>query len=101
MPHYPADESEGAAGLTPEHDDLAPPPPPPPPTPSSTGLGLREYVILVAAGAFATTFAQQRVLGQLPTTFLLKDHLHLKREDVAFSSSSHPSLGTSSPSQGS
>lgn len=49
-----------------------------------TGLGIWQYVILVAAGAFATTFAQSRVLAGLPTTFLLKDHLHLKREDVSF-----------------
>ena len=49
-----------------------------------TGISLTQYAVLVAAGAFATTFAQQRVLGNLPTTFLLKDHFHLKREQVAF-----------------
>jgi MFS family permease len=54
-----------------------------PPAPR-TGISLMQYAVLVAAGAFATTFAQQRVLGNLPTTFLLKDHFHMKREDVAF-----------------
>jgi predicted MFS family arabinose efflux permease len=53
-----------------------------PPT-GSTGISLTQYAVLVAAGAFATTFAQQRVLGNLPTTFLLKDYFHMKREEVA------------------
>lgn len=48
-----------------------------------SGITVWQYAILVAAGAFATTFAQQRVLGNYPTTFLLKDHLGLKREQVA------------------
>jgi hypothetical protein len=56
----------------------APPPPPP-----DAGVSFRQYAILVAAGAFATTFAQQRVLANYPTTFLLKDHLHMAKEDVA------------------
>ena len=30
-----------------------------------------------------TTFAQSRVLAQLPTTFLLKDVFHLEQQDVA------------------
>ena len=47
-------------------------------------MTLTHYAILVAAGAFATTFAQQRVLANLPTTFLLKEHFHLKKEEVAF-----------------
>lgn len=47
------------------------------------GMGAREYAIIVAAGAFATTFAQSRVLAQLPTTFLLKEHFQLQKEDVA------------------
>jgi hypothetical protein len=47
------------------------------------GMGAREYAILVGAGAFATTFAQSRVLAQLPTTFLLKEHFQLQKEDVA------------------
>jgi len=45
--------------------------------------GLGRYAILVAVGAFATTFAQQRVVANIPTTALLKDHFHLAREDVA------------------
>jgi MFS family permease len=52
--------------------------------PPSSGITLTQYAVLVAAGAFATTFAQSRVLGNYPTTFLLKDHLHLPREQVAF-----------------
>jgi predicted MFS family arabinose efflux permease len=54
------------------------------PSGARTGITLTQYAILVAAGAFATTFAQQRVLAGLPTTFLLKEHFHLKKEDVAF-----------------
>ncbi|HLJ53474.1 MAG TPA: hypothetical protein VKT77_00460, partial [Chthonomonadaceae bacterium] len=50
---------------------------------SVPGLSLSTYSILVATGAFATTFAQQRVLAKYPTTFLLKDHLHLGKEQVA------------------
>lgn len=46
-------------------------------------MNFTRYAVLVAAGAFATTFAQQRVLGNLPTVFLLKDHLHLRKEEVA------------------
>lgn len=53
------------------------------PDPPRTGITLKQYAILVAAGAFATTFAQSKVLALYPTTFLLKDHLHLRREDVA------------------
>jgi predicted MFS family arabinose efflux permease len=49
----------------------------------TSGITLTQYAILVAAGAFATTFAQQRVLANFPTLFLLKDHLHLRKEDVA------------------
>lgn len=47
-------------------------------------ISLLQYIILVGVGAFATTFAQQRIIGQLPTTFLLKDHLKLSREEVSF-----------------
>src|SRR5438309_536520 len=54
-----------------------------PPSKSSTGITLVQYAVLVAAGAFATTFAQSRIIGNLPTTFLLKDHFHMKKEDVA------------------
>lgn len=49
----------------------------------SHGITLRQYAILVAAGAFATTFAQQRVIANYPTTFLLKNHLRLGPEQVA------------------
>jgi len=55
----------------------------PPGTGGTTGLTLRRYSVLVAAGAFATTFAQLRILAKLPTTFLLKDHFHMRQEDVA------------------
>src|SRR5438874_2364111 len=51
---------------------------------SAAGITLGRYGVLVAAGAFATTFAQQKVFALYPTTFLLKDHLHLKREDVSY-----------------
>jgi len=51
--------------------------------PPRSGIGLREYTILVGVGAFVTTFAQSRVLGQFPTTFLLKEQLHLGKEQVA------------------
>lgn len=45
--------------------------------------GLFQYIVLVGVGAFATTFAQLRIVGSLPTTFLLKDGMHLAKEDVA------------------
>lgn len=72
---------EPRAGVT--ADTLADPAAQLEPPARRSGLTLTQYAILVGAGAFATTFAQQRVLGNYPTTFLLKDHLHLKREDVA------------------
>ena len=50
----------------------------------SRAIGLRRYIVLVAVGAFATTFAQSRVLGALPTTFLLKNQFQLPQQDVAF-----------------
>ncbi|HEV2472369.1 MAG TPA: hypothetical protein VGS41_06880 [Chthonomonadales bacterium] len=58
------------------------------PSPSSgqaprTGLTLSNYTLLVAAGAFATTFAQSRLVANYPTLFLLKDQLHLTRGAVA------------------
>jgi hypothetical protein len=46
-------------------------------------MGPREYAIMVGAGAFATTFAQSRILANLPTTFLLKEQFQLPKEDVA------------------
>jgi hypothetical protein len=48
-----------------------------------TRIGFTQYAILVAAGAFATTMAQPQVVGRLPLTFLLKNHLHLKADAVA------------------
>jgi BT1 family protein len=48
-----------------------------------SAIGFRQYAMLVGAGAFATTFAQSRILGQFPTTFLLKEYFHLPRENVA------------------
>src|SRR5262245_4312827 len=56
----------------------------PPPTTPSTPMSLRAYAIMVGVGAFATTFAQSRILAQFPTTFLLKEYFHFQREDVAF-----------------
>ena len=61
-------------------DEPATPPAEPKP---ATGITLSQYAILVAAGAFATTFAQQRVIANLPTLFLLKNHLHLGKEAVS------------------
>lgn len=72
---------EPRAGVT--GDILADPAGQLPQSSQTTGITLRQYAILVAAGAFATTFAQQRVLGNYPTLFLLKDDLHLAREQVA------------------
>ncbi len=70
-PAPPIPVAEAISGDLPRHDV------------SRSGITLSHYAILVAAGAFATTFAQQRVLANLPTTFLLKEHFHLKKEDVA------------------
>ena len=44
----------------------------------------RDYLLMVAIGAFATTFAQQRAtFGNYPILFLLKERLHFGREQVA------------------
>jgi hypothetical protein len=43
----------------------------------------RAYLVMVAAGAFATTFAQERALGNYPILFHLKEHLHLGKEQVS------------------
>ena len=48
--------------------------------PSTT---LRAYLILVGVGAFATTFAQQKLVGYYPTLFLLKDHMKFEKEQVS------------------
>jgi MFS family permease len=50
---------------------------------AGSGMTLRRYSTLVAGGAFATTFAQMRILALYPTTFLLKEHFHMKQEQVA------------------
>ena len=45
---------------------------------------LRAYLVMVAVGAFATTFAQQRpTLGNYPILFHLKDRLHFTKEQVS------------------
>jgi len=44
---------------------------------------LRAYLILVGVGAFATTFAQQRLIGNYPILFLLKEHMHFQKEQVS------------------
>jgi len=44
----------------------------------------RDYLLMVAIGAFATTFAQQRnTFGNYPILFLLKERLNFGREQVA------------------
>ena len=53
-------------------------------SPTTPPIGLRQYVVLVGVGTFATTFAQSRLLANLPTTFLLKNQFHLPQQDVAF-----------------
>lgn len=51
--------------------------------PSQPATTLRAYLILVGVGAFATTFAQQKLVGYYPTLFLLKDHMKFQREQVS------------------
>ncbi len=53
------------------------------PDPRAAGMTLSRYALLVGAGAFATTFAQLRILAQYPITFLLKDQFHMQKEQVA------------------
>jgi BT1 family len=43
----------------------------------------RAYLLMVAAGSFATTFGQQRALGAYPILFHLKEHLHFGKEQVS------------------
>lgn len=50
---------------------------------SASAAKLRAYLIIVSVAAFATTFAQQRMVGSLPTLFLLKENLHVGKEKVA------------------
>jgi predicted MFS family arabinose efflux permease len=44
---------------------------------------LRGYLLMVAVGAFATTFAQQRLMGNYPILFHLKERLHFGKEQVS------------------
>ncbi len=45
---------------------------------------LRAYLVMVAVGAFATTFAQERAtLGNYPILFHLKERLHFSKEQVS------------------
>ncbi len=54
------------------------------PTEAAPATSLRVYLLMVAVGAFATTFAQQRVtLGNYPILFHLKKDLHFGREQVS------------------
>ena len=51
---------------------------------AAPAASLRAYMIIVAVGAFATTFAQQRVtLGNYPILFHLKNNLHFSRQQVS------------------
>ena len=51
---------------------------------SAPVTSLRGYLVMVAVGAFATTFAQQRsTLGNYPILFYLKEHLHFGKEQVS------------------
>ena len=59
---------------TPERHDAVPAP----------AARRRDYLLMVAIGAFATTFAQQRSsFANYPIVFLLKERLHFGREQVA------------------
>ncbi len=51
--------------------------------PSGRAATLRGYLVMVAVGAFATTFAQQRLMGQYPILFHLKERLHFGKEQVS------------------
>ncbi len=51
---------------------------------NAPATSLRAYMLIVAVGAFATTFAQQRVtLGNYPILFHLKNNLHFSRQQVS------------------
>ncbi len=51
--------------------------------PAPRRASLRAYLTMVAVGAFATTFAQQRGLGNYPILFHLKERLHFSKEQVS------------------
>lgn len=56
-----------------------------PPTLDSTRppSSLSSYLIMVVVGAFATTFGQQKVIGNYPILFLLKDQMGFGPEKVS------------------
>src|SRR6185437_1318711 len=43
----------------------------------------RGYLLMVAVAVFATTFGQQRVMGNFPILFHLKERLHFSKEQVS------------------
>src|SRR5438045_2665278 len=59
-------------GANPDRDSGDPP-----------AASLRGYLLMVAVGAFATTFAQQRLMGNYPILFHLKERLHFGKEQVS------------------
>jgi predicted MFS family arabinose efflux permease len=50
---------------------------------AAPAASLRGYLLMVAVGAFATTFAQQRLIGTYPILFHLKERLHFGKEQVS------------------
>ena len=44
---------------------------------------LRALGLVIIFGIFATTLAQPQVLGRLPLQFLLKNYVHVTREQMA------------------
>ena len=52
-------------------------------TESTAGVTLSQFSILVAAGAFATTIAQVKLVGRLPLQVLLKNHFHFDATQIA------------------
>jgi MFS family permease len=52
-------------------------------TESTSSVTLRQFSILVAVGAFATTFAQVKLVGRLPLQTLLKNYFHADATGIA------------------
>lgn len=50
---------------------------------STSGVTFSQFRILVAAGAFATTVAQVRMVGRLPLQTLLKNHYHFNATQIS------------------
>jgi MFS family permease len=50
---------------------------------STAGVSLSQFSVLVAAGAFATTVAQVKLVGRLPIQTLLKNHYHFNATQIA------------------